>query len=141
MKVKVRIQRAFSRAIQDSALCSEPSRELRKGLIAVSGGWSFCRRCFRRGRGRCFRGLAVLGLEVFVAQARGAMSMLTAFLEGAGFVARLGHFAGLPEPKMLPAKTLADRLARAIFRFAVSFIRHESLLGSRFPDASAENRG
>ena len=83
----------------------------------------------------------MLGFEVFVAQARGAVAMLPAFLEGAGFVARLGHLAGLPEPKMLPAITLADRLTRAIFRFAISFSRHESLLGSRFPDASAENRG
>lgn len=83
----------------------------------------------------------MLGLEVFVAQARGAVAMLAAFLEGAGFVARLGHLAGLPEPKMLPAITFADGLARAIFRFAISFSRHESLLGSRIPDASAENRG
>jgi hypothetical protein len=109
--------------------------------IAVSGSRSLDGRRFRCGRsGGCFGGLAVLGLEVFVAQARGAMAMLPAFLEGAGFVARLGHFAGLPEPKMLTAITFADRLARAIFRFAISFIRHESLLGSRIPDASAENR-
>src|SRR5271166_1191918 len=87
----------------------------------------------RFGRGRSFRGLAVLGLEVFVAQAAGAVAMLAAFLEGAGFVARLGHLAGFPEPEMHPAVALADRLARAVFRFAVSFVRHESLPGGRFP--------
>ena len=83
----------------------------------------------------------MLGLEMFVAQARGAMAMLPAFLEGAGFETRLGHLAGLPEPKMLPAITLADRLTRTIFRFAVSFSRHESLLGSRIPDGRVEDRG
>jgi hypothetical protein len=61
---------------------------------------------------------------VFVAQARGAVAMLAAFLEGAGFVTRLGHLAGFPEPKMLAAVSFADRLARAIFRFAISFISH-----------------
>ena len=83
----------------------------------------------------------MLGLEVFVAQAAGAVAMLAAFLEGAGFVARLGHLTGFPEPKMLPAVAPADRFARAIFRFAVSFFRHESLLGGRFPDAGAGIRG
>jgi hypothetical protein len=67
--------------------------------------------------------------------------MLAAFLEGAGFVARLGHLTGFPEPKMLPAVAPADRLTRAIFRFAFSFFRHESLLGGRFPDAGAQLRG
>src|SRR5208283_4136491 len=74
--------------------------------------------------------------EVFVAQAAGAVAMLAAFLEGAGFVTRLGHLAGFPQPKMHAAVALADRLARAIFRFAVSFVRHESLLGGRFPTRS-----
>jgi hypothetical protein len=59
--------------------------------------------------------------------------MLAAFLEGAGFVARLGHLAGFPEPKMLPAVALANRLAGAILGLAISFFRHESLLGGRFP--------
>jgi prolipoprotein diacylglyceryltransferase len=80
----------------------------------------------------------VLGLEVFVAQAAGAVAMLAAFLEGAGFVARLGHLTGFPEPKMHPAVALAYRLACAIFRFAVSFVRHESLLGGRFPTRALE---
>jgi hypothetical protein len=42
---------------------------------------------------------------------------------------------------MLPAVAPADRLARAIFRFAFSFFRHESLLGGRFSDAGAQLRG
>jgi hypothetical protein len=80
----------------------------------------------------------VLGLEMFIAEAAGAVAMLAAFLEGAGFVARLGHLAGLPEPEMLAAVAFADRFTRAIFRFAIFFVRHESLLGSRFADPSAE---
>jgi hypothetical protein len=83
----------------------------------------------------------MLGLEMFIAQAAGAVAMLAAFLEGAGFVARLGHLARFPEPEMLTAVAPADRLTRAIFRFAVFYIRHETLPGSRFPDSSAENRG
>jgi hypothetical protein len=38
---------------------------------------------------------------------------------------------------VLTAIALADGLARAIFRFAISFVRHESLLGGRFPDVGA----
>jgi hypothetical protein len=65
------------------------------------------------------------------------VAMLAALLEGAGFEARLGHLAGFPEAEVLTAVALADRLARAIFRFAISFVRHESLLGGRFPDVRA----
>jgi hypothetical protein len=63
--------------------------------------------------------------------------MLAAFLEGASFEARLGHLAGFPEAEVLTAVALADGLARAIFSFTVSFVRHESLLGGRFPDVGA----
>jgi hypothetical protein len=79
----------------------------------------------------------VLGGEVLVAQAGGAVPMLAAFLEGAGFEARLGHLAGFPEAEVLTAVAFADGLARTIFRFTISFVRHESLLGGRFPDVRA----
>jgi hypothetical protein len=73
----------------------------------------------------------MLGLEMLVAQAAGAEAFLMALLESARLVPRLGHLARFPEPKVHPAITLAERLPAAIFRFAVFFIRHESLLGSR----------
>jgi hypothetical protein len=107
------------------------------GTVAVSGSRTLGRRCFGSRGCRRFGRLAVLGLEVLLAQAAGTVAVFTAFLEGAGFVARFGHLAGPPESIMLAAVAFADRLARAIFRFAISFVRHESLLGSRIPATSA----
>jgi hypothetical protein len=45
-------------------------------------------------------------------------------LESARLVARLGHLARFPEPKVHPTIAFADNLTAAIFGFAISFIRH-----------------
>ena len=66
----------------------------------------------------------MLRFEMFVAQTAGAVAYLVALLERASLVARLGHLARFPEPKMHPTITFADSLAAAIFGFAISFIRH-----------------
>jgi hypothetical protein len=66
----------------------------------------------------------MLRLEMFFAQAAGAGAYLVALLESARLVARLGHLARFPEPKVHPTVAFADSLAAAIFGFAISFIRH-----------------
>ena len=73
----------------------------------------------------------MLCLEMLIAKAAGAEANLVALFESARLVPRLGHLARFPEPKVHPAIALAKCPAAAIFRLAVSFIRHESLLGSR----------
>jgi hypothetical protein len=51
-------------------------------------------------------------------------TLLAAFLEGANFVARLGHLALQPEPVMFTAIALGYNLTLAISRLTGSLIRH-----------------
>jgi hypothetical protein len=74
------------------------------------------------------------------AEAAGTEALLVTLFEGASLVARLGHLARFPKPKMHPAVTLASRLAAAIFRFAGFFVRHESLLAGRVGVRLPESR-